>query len=47
VLFASVWGMRIGVHNGLPGLCSGNSIGIRVVFGFNISTRLIIRSGSC
>jgi hypothetical protein len=42
VLFASVWGMGIGVHNRLPGSCSGNSIGIRVVFGFKISTRLII-----
>jgi hypothetical protein len=33
--------------NGLPGSCSGNSVGNRVMFGFKVSTRLIIGSGSC
>jgi hypothetical protein len=35
------------LHNGLPGLCLGNSIDIWVVFGFKKSIRLIIGSGSC
>jgi hypothetical protein len=37
----------IGVHNGLPRSCSGNSVDIWVVFKFKNSSRLIIGSGSC
>lgn len=33
--------------NGLPGSCSGNLVGNRVVFGFKVLTQLIIGSGSC
>jgi hypothetical protein len=34
-------------HNGLPVSCSGNPVNNRVVFGFEVSTRLLIGSSSC